>query len=300
MMKKTPAGRPESEGAASSEDGRIRLNKYLALNGIASRRKADELITEGEVMVDGEIVYELGQRIDPATQRVEVNSVILRPEGDRHRYFLLNKPAGVVCTNDPRETRPRAIDLITDRKKGRIYTVGRLDEETEGLVILTNDGEFANRISHPRYGVTKTYRVTSSGAVNETILKKLRAGVRLSDFRARFNHVRILKRTDRQSILLVTLSEGRNREIRRAFARLKLPVRDLRRVRIGDLTDHGLKVGHWRPMTRDEVQGLLANTRGETNAAGPGSKSIRPSVHRSGGARSIGRARFGRTAGSRR
>lgn len=300
MKKKTPAGRPESEGAASREDGRIRLNKYLALNGIASRRKADELITGGEVMVDGEIVYELGQRIDPAKQRVEVNSVILRPEGDRHRYFLLNKPAGVVCTNDPRETRPRAIDLITDRKKGRIYTVGRLDEETEGLVILTNDGEFANRISHPRYGVTKTYRVTSSGAINETILKKLRAGVRLSDFRAHFNHVRIIKRTERQSILLVTLSEGRNREIRRAFARLKLPVRDLRRVRIGDLTDRGLKVGHWRPMTRDEVQGLLANTRGERAGSGPGSTSIRPSVRRSGGARPIRRGRYGRTGATRR
>ena len=132
MKKKTPAGRPESEVAAPIDgvDGRIRLNKYLASNGIASRRKADELIVEGEVMVDGEIVNELGMRIDPATQRVEVNSVILRPEGDRHRYFLLNKPAGVVCTNDPREIRPRAIDLITDRKKGRIYTVGRLDEET--------------------------------------------------------------------------------------------------------------------------------------------------------------------------
>jgi len=292
MKKKTPAGRPESEVVAPIDgvDGRIRLNKYLASNGIASRRKADELIVEGEVMVDGEIVHELGMRIDPLTQRVEVNSVILRPEGDRHRYFLLNKPAGVVCTNDPREIRPRAIDLITDRKKGRIYTVGRLDEETEGLVILTNDGEFANRISHPRYGVTKTYRVATSGSVNETILKKLRTGVRLSSFRADFLTVRLLKRSERTSILLVTLSEGRNREIRRVFARLKLPVRDLRRVRIGSLTDRGLKVGQWRPLTRDEVKALLANE--EISAGRPG--------RRSGGGRPTRRGRFGRSPATRR
>ena len=138
--------------------------------------------------------------------------------------------------------------------------------------------------------MTKTYRVATSGAVNETILKKLRTGVRLSEFRAEFQNVRLLKRSERTSVLLVTLSEGRNREIRRAFARLKLPVRDLRRVRIGALTDRGLKVGQWRPLTRDEVKALLANE--EISAGRPG--------RRSGGARPTRRGRFGRSAATRR
>jgi len=290
MKKKTPAVRPESESSAPAADGRIRLNKYLATNGIASRRKADQLITAGEVMIDGEIVTELGTQVDPAKQRVEVDGVILRPEGERHRYYLLNKPSGVVCTSDPKEARPRAIDLITDRKKGRIYTVGRLDEETVGLVILTNDGEFANRISHPRYGVTKTYKVLVAGPIEPSVLAKLKKGVRLSDFKAHFSHVRVLKNTDRQSALLLGLNEGRNREIRRVFARLKLPVRDLRRVRIGELSDRGLKVGNWRPLTRDEVKGLLANA--DVSAERP--------ARRSGGARPTRRGRSGRPAATRR
>ena len=259
--KKTPAVRSESES------GTVRLNRYLALNGIASRRHADRLIEEGEVMVDGEIVTELGVRIDPESQRVEVDGVVLRPEGERRRYYVLNKPAGVVCTSDPRENRPRAVDLVTDRKKGRIYTVGRLDEDTTGLVLLTNDGDFANRIAHPRFGIKKTYRVTVRGRVDGERLKKLRDGVRLSDFRSKFERVHLVKRSDRQTTLLVTLSEGRNREIRRVFARLDLPVTRLRRVEIGPLRERGLKVGHWRPLTRDEVRALLE--AGERSEAPP-------------------------------
>jgi len=250
--RKTPAVRSES-GVAT-----IRLNRYLALNGIASRRHADRLIEEGGVMVDGEIVTELGIQIDPARQRVEVDGVVLRPEGEQRRYYLLNKPEGVVCTSDPRENRPRAVDLIADRRKGRIYTVGRLDEDTTGLVILTNDGEFANRVAHPRYGIKKIYRVVVRGRVDGLILTKLRAGVRLSDFRSSFKRIQLVKRSDRQTTLLVTLSEGRNREIRRVFARLGLPVIRLQRVEVGPLRERGLKVGHWRPLTRDEVKELLA------------------------------------------
>lgn len=255
--KRAPAVRPESQRAAGEDDGRIRLNRYLALNGIASRRKADELIVAGEVMVDGDIVTELGYKVDAANQRVEVDGVVLRPEGERHRYYLLNKPTGVVCTSDPKEARRRAIDLIMDRKKGRIYTVGRLDEDTTGLVILTNDGEFANRISHPRYGITKTYRVSVRGRISAETLSKLRRGVRLSDFKAQFSRIRIQKRTEMKTTVLIGLEEGRNREVRRAFARVGHPVKELRRVQIGSLTERGLKVGHWRPLTRSEVSELL-------------------------------------------
>ena len=250
-----------------SEGGLIRLNRYLALNGIASRRRADELIQEGEVMVDDEIVTALGTKIDPATQRVEVDGVVLKPEGERKRYYLLNKPAGVVCTNDRRENRPRAIDLICDRRKGRIYTVGRLDEDTVGLVILTNDGDFAYRLSHPRYGIRKVYRVTVHGELREEDLAKLRAGVRLSDFRSHFERVFVKKKSRMRTTLLLTLTEGRNREIRRVFAHLGYPVRDLRRSEYGSLTDRGLKVGHWRPLTPEEVRELYDLAR-EENAPG--------------------------------
>ena len=189
MKKKTPAGRPESGSAAPEADGRIRLNKYLALNGIASRRKADQLITEGEVMVDGEIVTELGTRIDPVSQRVEVDGVVLRPEGERHRYSLLNKPAGVVCTNDPRETRTRVCDLVDPMVPHRVFTVGRLDEDSEGLLLLTNDGGLKRRLELPATGWTRRYRVRVFGRVDEGRLAALAEGVRFGglDYGHRFH-----------------------------------------------------------------------------------------------------------------
>jgi len=245
-----------------ASSGSVRLNKLLADHGIASRRKADEMIAEGEVMIDGQIVTELGTRVDPEAQRVEVDGVVLRPKGVFHRYYLLNKPSGVLCTTDERETRRRAIDLISDRKKGRIYTVGRLDEETSGLVLLTNDGDFANHIAHPRYGIPKTYRVTVPGRISEQALRSLRQGVHLAEFRSSFDDLRVQKRSDRQSTLFVTLHEGRNREIRRAFAKVGLNVRRLHRARIGGLTDRGLKIGNWRPLLRAEVQALLTLAAG--------------------------------------
>ena len=279
MNRKTPAGRPESEpsddpfdfdgdsaaaGPGSTEG--IRLNKFLAQNGLASRRGADELIASGHVTVDGKMVTELGRRVHPEREKVEVDGVALRATGEHLAYYLLNKPTGVVCTNDPRENRPRAVDLVTDKRKGRIYTVGRLDEDTEGLVILTNDGEFANRISHPRYGVKKTYWVDVRGRVQDPAIDAMRRGVRLSDGWGAFEHVQVLRRGPSRSILLVTLSEGKNREVRRVLAALDLPVRTLRRVEIGPLSDRRLKAGRWRTLTRAEVGQLL-------EAASPGAKT---------------------------
>ena len=159
-----PRPEPDAEPELGGGEG-LRLNKYLAERGIASRRRCDELIVRGLVMVDDEVVTTLGTRIDPARAKVEVDGVVLRPQTER-RYYLLNKPVGVVCTNEVREARPRAIDLIDDPDRGRIYTVGRLDEESEGLILLTSDGEFAQRVAHPRYGVTKTYLVKLRGRVD--------------------------------------------------------------------------------------------------------------------------------------
>ena len=274
--KRTPTVRSESQRNAESAGELVRLNRYLALNGIASRRRADEMIENGDVMVDNEIVTEMGRKIDPDVNRVEVDGVILRASGERKRYYLLNKPAGVVCTNEKREYRPRAVDMIVDRQKGRIYTVGRLDEDTIGLVILTNDGDFAYRVSHPRYRVMKTYKVTVTGRVSEDALRKLREGVRLSDFRSHFEKVWIKKRGENRSIVMLHLQEGRNREIRRVFAKLGFPVRDLRRVEIGGISDRGLKVGSWRPMTRQEIDDLMDITRaGEASGQGAVEKRSR-------------------------
>ena len=263
----------EKSAPSGSEEG-IRLNKFLAQHGVASRRGADALIAGGKVTVDGAIVTELGVRIDPARAKVEVDGVVLGHEGEQPRYYLVNKPAGVVCTNDPKENRPRAIDLVTDKSKGRIYTVGRLDVDTEGLVILTNDGEFANRLTHPRFGVKKTYWVHVKGRVGEEALEKMRAGVRLSDGWSKFERVRVLKRTEERTILLVTLGEGKNREVRRVLASLELPVRGLRRVAIGELADRRLKMGRWRPLLRSEVEELLASTSPRSGGE-PRSRSAR-------------------------
>ena len=202
------------------EPALVRLNKFLASQGVASRRKCDELIAEGRVSVDGEVVRELGVRVDPATQAVEIDGTVFMARGARQRYYLLNKPKGVLCTNEERETRPRAVDLITDQKKGRIFTVGRLDEESEGLILLTNDGDFAQRVMHPRYGVEKTYEVEVFGNIDDEALTKVREGVHLAEGRTAGARVLVKDRRNDLSRLSVSIREGMNREIRRAFARV--------------------------------------------------------------------------------
>jgi 23S rRNA pseudouridine2605 synthase len=248
------------EGAGSAEPAgspAVRLNKFLAAQGVASRRKCDELILAGRVFVDGKVVRELGVRVDPSAQEVEVDGQVFKARGARLRYYLLNKPKGVVCTNEERETRPRAVDLITDPRKGRIFTVGRLDEESEGLILITNDGEFAQRVMHPRYGVEKTYEVEVFGRVEDEALAKVREGVHLSEGRTAGARVLVKDRRAASSRLTVSIREGMNREIRRAFARIGHKVLQLRRVRIGPITDRGLKPGRWRELAAGEVRALL-------------------------------------------
>jgi 23S rRNA pseudouridine2605 synthase len=253
-----------------SVEGGVRLNKYLAEHGVASRRAADELIAEGHIQVDGVRVEELGVRVDPTTQLIELDGAPLESgKTERKQYYLLNKPPGVVCTNDKRETRPRAVDLITDRNKGRIYTVGRLDEESKGLILLTNDGEFANRIMHPSFGVTKTYMVKVRGKITDEAMQKVREGAYLAEGQVAGARVVIRKRTRDYSHLLVTLREGKNREIRRAFHSVGFKVVELKRSRIGTLTDRGLKIGFWRQLTHGEIKELLALSAGEEVEGAP-------------------------------
>ncbi len=257
--KRLPA-RSSSVRDAKRGPGFVRLNKFLADNGVASRRASDEMILGGKVLVDGEIITQLGTKIDPSEQVVEVDGVRLESDPRERRYYILHKPAGVVCTNEVRETRPRAIDLVTDPRKGRIFTVGRLDEESKGLLLLTSDGEFAERIAHPRYGVPKTYLVKVPGRITDDAVMKVREGVHLAEGKTSGARVLIKRRTATSSTLEVTIQEGKNREVRRVFARVGYKVQSLTRTRIGPLAIRGLREGKWRALSRDEVEALVAKS----------------------------------------
>jgi 23S rRNA pseudouridine2605 synthase len=236
----------------------VRLNKLLADNGIASRRRADQLIADGEVMVDGRIITELGTKVDPNAQRVEWDGVVLKAGGELHRYYLLNKPTGVVCTNDEKELRRRAWDMITDPEKGRVYPVGRLDVDSSGLIILTNDGEFTHKVTHPSFGIEKTYEVRIAGNVDDNDLDRIRRGLHLSEGKTGGARIVVQGRNDHVTKVAITLTEGKNREVRRVFARFGYKVKELHRVSIGPLKDKGLGIGHWRQLGSEEVEAILA------------------------------------------
>ena len=258
MATEEKSGKEEEKGGGTG----IRLNRYLALSGAApSRRKADQLVREGHVQVDGVTVTDPGIRIREGEQKVAIDGEPVRRK--RRYYYLFNKPRGVVCTNHPREKHPRAVDFLPRRPGVRLFSVGRLDMDSEGLILMTNDGEFANRVAHPRYGVEKTYAVQVRGKVDAKALQKAKGGIWLSEGRTGGMKILVRKRSSDRTSLLVTISQGRNREIRRTFARLGLPVVRLKRVRIGGLTIHKLKPGAFRPLTRAEVQELLERSGGE-------------------------------------
>jgi len=227
---------------------------------MCSRRSADELIAAGRVEVNGALAVGLGARIDPRVDEVRVDGEPVRQE--RRVYVLLNKPKGVVCTNARHEQKPRAIDLVPD-VRGRLFTVGRLDLDSEGLILLTNDGEFALQMTHPRYGVPKVYAVLVRGRVGPQDLHKARGGVWLAEGPTSGMTIRVERGGRDRTYMKVTLREGRNREIRRVFARLGFPVLELKRVRIGELSLHGLRPGQWRFLSPAEVQELLAAARRE-------------------------------------
>ena len=211
----------------------------------------------GRVEIDGKTVSKLGTRVEPLTQEIRVDGVSLpRP---RKLHYMLNKPAGVVCTNDDPSGRLRAIDLI--RSGERLFTVGRLDRSSEGLILITNDGELANQLTHPRYGVEKRYLVRVVGSPNPVIFDKLRRGVHLAEGVARVSDIRVRKRTSKFTDVEIVLQEGRNREIRRIFARIGHKVVRLKRIAIGPLRLGELPVGESRVLSRDEVRLLQESSR---------------------------------------
>ncbi|MFK7735725.1 MAG: pseudouridine synthase [Pirellulaceae bacterium] len=237
--------------------GEQRLNKILAGAGLGSRREVEELIVQGRVEVDREIVSNLAFKTDPSQVTIKVDGQALKKF--RPVYHVLNKPKGVLSTNRDPSGRARVIDFIPGNE--RVFSVGRLDKSSEGLVLLTNDGELAQKLAHPRFRIQKTYFVVVSGVIEREELDKLRKGVYLSEGFARIDGARIKKRRKSSTELEITLSEGKNREIRRLLARAGHKVVTLRRIAIASLRLGQIPVGASRPLTAQEVRDLYAATQ---------------------------------------
>jgi 23S rRNA pseudouridine2605 synthase len=237
----------EQLAAAPLPDG-IRLQRILAERGIGSRRACEELISDGRVTVNGEVAI-LGRRIEPETDVVEVNgeAIGIRPD---LVYYLLNKPIGVITTSDDPQGRETVLELVPPEP--RVFPVGRLDLDTEGLLLITNDGALTHRLTHPSFGVEKEYLVEVQGALTDAELRRLRTGVELDDGITAPAKVG----QPQPSLLRITIHEGRNRQVRRMCDAVGHPVIRLVRTRIGPLRDPALKPGTWRPLTIDEVRAV--------------------------------------------
>jgi len=241
----------------------VRLQKVLAQAGVASRRAAEELIAAGRVTVDGKVVREMGRRVDPDTAVVHVDGgrVVLR---DDVVHLALNKPFGMLSTMSDDQGRPCVGDLIMERaelinRAGRLFHVGRLDAETEGLLLLTNDGDLTHRLTHPSFGVEKEYLAEVEGVPTRAELRRLREGVTLDDGPTAPARVALASGTaGGTSALVIVIHEGRNRQVRRMCEAVGHPVTRLVRTRIGPIADRRLKPGEWRPLTAEEVRSLAA------------------------------------------
>ena len=238
-----------------STDG-IRLQKVLAAAGIASRRASEELITAGRVSVNDELVTEQGRRVDPEVDVIRVDGMRINTAAG-NVYLAMNKPRGYVTAMSDPEGRPTVGDLVRDRVE-RLFHVGRLDADTEGLLLLTNDGELAHRLSHPSYEVPKTYLAEVLGPMEKGIGKRLREGVELDDGIVRFDAFKIIDSTSNKLLLEVVLHEGRKHIVRRALAEVGHPVQRLLRTAVGGVQLGPQKPGKIRNLTRDELAGLFS------------------------------------------
>lgn len=237
-----------------------RLQKILASAGVASRRHSEELILAGRVSVNGQVVTELGAKADPASDEIRVDGKPLAREIDK-TYFALYKPTGYITSkSDPRNR--RTVMLLAPEVPG-LHPVGRLDYDTSGLLLLTNDGEFTLALTHPRYGVPKTYEATVQGHPGERILQRLREGVRLEDGWTSPAQVVSLGPSGPEARVRITLHEGRNRQVRRMFEAVGYPVIRLKRLSVGPVTLEGLKPGAIRPLTSQEIEALKQQSRHE-------------------------------------
>lgn len=243
-----------------------RLQRVMADAGVASRRACEDLIRAGGVEVNGSVVIDLPAWVDPQNDRITVEGRPL-PKPERHLYLLLNKPTRTLtsASDEPGSDRRTVLDLVDHPAKARLFPVGRLDYDTVGLVLLTNDGDLANRLTHPRYGVPKTYRVVVKGHLDETAAREMERGIYLAERKAgrtvgavRTAHIELsVTRRDRDKTTLeLTLREGRNRQVRRMLAAVGFPVKSLERVGMGPLRLKGVARGAWRELTVHEIRAL--------------------------------------------
>lgn len=274
-----PGDRPATGVDRRREDGLERLQKVLATAGIGSRRACEELITAGRVEVDRAVVTQLGTRVDPAAQEIRVDGE--RLPRVRRVVYLLNKPVGVVTTNYDPAGRPRAVDLVPVDQ--RLFAVGRLDRTSEGLLLLTNDGELANLLAHPRYGVEKKYLVQVAGVPSPETLDKLRRGIQLAEGTARAQHVSLKSQHKQSAVLEMVLDEGKNREIRRMLAQLGHKVHQLKRVAVGPLSLGGLLPGQHRLLAWSEIDTLRRDALAHVGSTRPPADSGRPRGRRPDG-----------------
>ena len=230
-----------------------RLQKVMAKAGVDSRRKCEEIIEAGRVKVNGDLVTELGTKVDPKEDKVVVDGKEI--EKERLVYILLNKPAGFITTVDDPKGRKTVMDLIN--VKQRVYPVGRLDQDTEGLLLLTNDGDVSYALTHPSHKVGKKYLATVEGVPNENKLKSLEEGIKLSDGWTSPAESELVMDFNNKAIVSITLYEGRNRQVRRMFKAVGNPVQDLKRIKVGPLSlDDNLKLGQSRWLREDEIEEL--------------------------------------------
>jgi 23S rRNA pseudouridine2605 synthase len=231
----------------------VRLQRYLAHAGVASRRACEEIIAAGRVQVNGRIVSQLGALMDPACDRVAVDGVLLKPK--RKLYLALNKPRGYLCTCRDPQKRKTLADLLP-KDWSRLYSVGRLDRDSEGLIFLTNDGEFCLHLTHPRYAVRKQYVATVTGRVEPEYLARLTRGIELDGESLRAEKARLIESNNTHSRVAVELAEGKNREVRRLMQALGFTVERLQRVQIGSIKLGELPLGKWRTLTQSEIHSL--------------------------------------------
>lgn len=232
----------------------IRLNKIISEAGIASRREADRLIKAGEVTINGEVVTELGTKCDPENVHIKVKGKLLQTSG-RKVYVLLNKPKGYVTTTKDPEGRQTVMDLVR-KVPGRLYPVGRLDIQTEGLLILTNDGELADKIMKPKSKVAKIYEVKIRGTLNDNLKKKLEYGISVDGETLKAESIKTIKE-DKNTWLEVTIFEGKNRHIRRLFDAIKHPVVKIRRIQIGNMKAPYLKPGEYIMLEESDIKKIF-------------------------------------------
>lgn len=231
-----------------------RLQKYLARSGVSSRRAAEELIRQGFVKVNGEVVTEMGTQVEPGQDQVEVKGRVIKPE-KRKIYLMFNKPLRVVTTLHDPQGRTKVTDLLPEIKE-RVFPVGRLDYFTEGLLLLTNDGDLAYRLTHPRFAIPKTYLACVQGYVRKEEVRKLEQGIELEDGLTQPAIVKILQETPAETLMEITIREGRNRQVRRMCEKIGHPVRKLKRISFGPLELGNLATGQSRFLTAQEVTAL--------------------------------------------